>query len=95
MIVENPQNGMKFCEIDAYSLPCITHTNLLQFVVILGAVTPKNSSCGYLIQTDIGTSNKLRLTLSENMLYVKFLLLFSNFEMGTIKSDLGNRYQVS
>ena len=56
MIVENPQNGMKFCEIDAYSLPSITHTNLLQFVVILGAVTPKNSSCGYLLIINLSTA---------------------------------------
>ena len=48
----------------------------------------------------VRTSNGHRInfeliTLSENKLYVKFMLLFSNLEMSSNKSDSGNCYQVS
>ena len=47
--VKKPQNGLKFREIVANSSLIIPHIILLQFVLILGAVTPKNSSCPNLI----------------------------------------------
>ena len=45
IIVKKPQNGLKFREIVANSSLIIPHIILLQFELILGAVTPKNSSC--------------------------------------------------
>ena len=49
--VKKPQNGLKFREIVANSSLIIPHIILLQFVLILGAVTPKNSSCPNLLFT--------------------------------------------
>ena len=53
---------MKFREIVANSSLIIPHIILLQFVLILGAVTPKNSSCTNLLKTQNQKSVKILKT---------------------------------